>query len=96
MGQQTHNLIEMEQYEQLAAENGKLKMQLGDMIDKYKILYTKIKELQEERSRERQIAEEKKRAEQSINPFSIASAVASSVGGDHRTSGKSGKSQNTA
>jgi len=30
-------------------ENEKLKYQLGDMIDKYKILYAKIKELQEER-----------------------------------------------
>ena len=30
-------------------ENEKLKFQLGDMIDKYKLLYSKIKELQEER-----------------------------------------------
>lgn len=30
-------------------ENEKLKLQLGDMIDKYKILYAKIRELQEER-----------------------------------------------
>lgn len=41
--------VSIEQYEQLASENEKLKFQLGDMIDKYKILYSKIKELQEER-----------------------------------------------
>jgi hypothetical protein len=41
--------VGIEQYQQLAAENEKLKFQLGDMIDKYKILYTNIKELQEER-----------------------------------------------
>ena len=39
----------------MAMENEKLKYQLGDMIDKYKILYAKIKELQEERQRERQL-----------------------------------------
>jgi hypothetical protein len=41
--------VGIEQYQHLAAENEKLKFQLGDMIDKYKILYTNIKELQEER-----------------------------------------------
>lgn len=41
------------------------------MIDKYKLLYSKIKELQEERKK----AQEKQRAESSINPFSIASAA---------------------
>lgn len=47
--------VGIEQYQQLAAENEKLKFQLGDMIDKYKILYTNIKELQEERKKERQV-----------------------------------------
>ena len=36
-------------FEELQTENQKLKLQLGDMIDKYKILYSKIRELQEER-----------------------------------------------
>lgn len=31
--------VSIDQYEQLAMENEKLKFQLGDMIDKYKILY---------------------------------------------------------
>lgn len=43
------NSVAVEQYEQLAAENAKLKMSLGDMIDKYKILYGNIRELQEEK-----------------------------------------------
>ena len=43
-----------QQYELLAAENSKLKVSLGDMIDKYKILYQKIRELQEEKQRERE------------------------------------------
>jgi len=47
--------VSIGQYEQLVMENEKLKYQLGDMIDKYKILYAKIKELQEERQRERQL-----------------------------------------
>ena len=41
--------VAIEQYEMLAAENSKLKVSLGDMIDKYKILYQKIRELQEEK-----------------------------------------------
>jgi len=61
------------QYEQLSAENEKLKFQLGDMIDKYKILYLKIKEMQEEREREK--LEQKK----SVNPFSIARETTSKV-----------------
>jgi hypothetical protein len=56
-------------------------MQLGDMIDKYKILYSKIRELQEEKKKEREI-EQKKREEQSINPFSLASVAARSTGGE--------------
>jgi hypothetical protein len=55
-------------------------MQLGDMIDKYKILYSKIRELQEEKKKEREL-EQKKREEQSINPFSLAS-VNRSTGGE--------------
>lgn len=62
-------------------ENEKLKYQLGDMIDKYKILYAKIKELQEERQRERQL-EQQKRAESSVNPFSIASTTMVSNNGE--------------
>ena len=31
--------VGIEQFEKLAGENEKLKFQLGDMIDKYKILY---------------------------------------------------------
>ena len=54
-------------------ENEKLKLQLGDMIDKYKILYAKIRELQEERKQNKEKEAEKARAEQSINPFSLAS-----------------------
>jgi len=55
------------------------------MIDKYKILYLKIRELQEERQRERQVEmEQQKRAEQSINPFSLASFAAASNGGEQR------------
>ena len=49
--------VGIDQYEQLAAENEKLKMQLGDKIDKYKLLYLKIRELQEERVRERALEE---------------------------------------
>jgi hypothetical protein len=41
--------VGLDQYEQLAAENEKLKFQLGDMIDKYQLLYMNIKKLQEER-----------------------------------------------
>ena len=52
--------VGIDQYEQLAEENEKLKMQLGDMIDKYKILYTKIRELQEEKKKEREIQQKKR------------------------------------
>lgn len=68
--------VAIEQYELLAAENSKLKVSLGDMIDKYKILYQKIRELQEEKQREREAQLEKEK--QSINPFSIASKRATS------------------
>ena len=37
--------VAIEQYEMLASENTKLKMSLSDMIDKYKMLYQKIKEM---------------------------------------------------
>lgn len=37
--QQMNRNVAIEQYEMLAAENSKLKMSLGDMIDKYKMLY---------------------------------------------------------
>ena len=43
-----------QQYELLAVENSKLKVSLGDMIEKYKLLYQKIKEMQEEKNRERE------------------------------------------
>ena len=77
--------VGIDQYEQLAAENEKLKLQLGDMIDKYKLLYTKIRELQEEKQRERQAQmEAQKRAEQSINPFSLASFAAASSGAEQK------------
>ena len=46
------------------------------MIDKYKILFVRIKEMQEERQREK--IEQQKR-EQSINPFSIARDTATST-----------------
>ena len=74
--------VGMEQYDMLALENANLKNQLGDMIEKYKLLYYKIKEMQEEQKRERQekMEAEKARAEQSINPFSIASATPSNGG----------------
>lgn len=42
---QSQPIVAIEQYELLAAENTKLKVSLGDMIDKYKMLYQKIKEL---------------------------------------------------
>lgn len=70
------NSVAIEQYEMLAAENTKLKMSLGDMIDKYKILYQKIREMQEEKQKEREAQLEKEK--QSINPFSIASKRATS------------------
>jgi hypothetical protein len=46
--------VGVDRYEQLAAENEKLKFQLGDMIEKYQLLYLNIKKIQEERQRERQ------------------------------------------
>ena len=57
----------------MQTENEKLKLQLGDMIDKYKILYAKIRELQEERKLTKEKEAEKARADGSINPFSLAS-----------------------
>jgi hypothetical protein len=51
----------------LQTENEKLKLQLGDMIDKYKILFTKVVELQEERKKLKE-----KEKDNSINPFSLA------------------------
>jgi len=41
--------------DQLSSENERLKFQLGDMIDKYKLLYSKIKEMQEDRQKERAV-----------------------------------------
>lgn len=68
--------VGIDQYETLAAENEKLKFQLGDMIEKYQELFLNIKKIQEERQRERQAQiDMQKRQEQSINPFSIASGT---------------------
>jgi predicted RNase H-like nuclease (RuvC/YqgF family) len=78
-GQRNPLNLSQAECEQLVSENQKLKMQLGDLIEKYKILFSKIKEIRwfNSMQAEKLVQQvDNKFRDQSINPFSIASASA--------------------